>query len=80
MYVKDIRFEIDNRFGPQYEYEHGQPVRFKTTYLAQATVKYEPSVTLNVYLSADDCQKIIDIVLAAAQREIDSILAKVQEV
>ena len=77
MLVKSLRFEEDDRFGQQYEYnEAGQPTCFKFTYIARAIVKHGPSMTLDFYLSIEDSEKIQAIVKAAAQRELDSVMCK----
>lgn len=77
MLVKSLRFEEDDRFGQQYEYNGaGQPTCFKFTYIARALVKHGPSVTLDFYLSIEDSEKIMSIVEAAAQREFDSAMRK----
>lgn len=77
MLVKSLRFEEDDRFGQQYEYnEQGQPIRFMFGYIARALVTHGPSVKLDFYLSIEDSEKIQAIVKAAAQRELDSVVRK----
>lgn len=77
MLVKSLRFEEDDRFGQQYEYnEQGQPIRFMFGYIARALVTHGPSVKLDFYLSSEDSDKIRLIVEAAAQRELDSAMHK----
>lgn len=76
MIIKSILLEEDTRFGNRFEYQDGQPVRYKYVHMATVQVKYGPIVTLDFVLSEDDAQKIVDIVKAATKVVLDTVLGE----